>query len=186
MTMLDAGGFPVSGPRPSYEDARRWPRGIPDREWLREQRGRAVKWIIHGPALCAPVFDALSVPPVVIWLERDYRQQARSQLKLVGIEQERGAERALARSILRDTPPIRATMRRRARAIYTMGFASLVENPSLAADFLGSIIAGHFDRSFDAETAARVVISRDPACLPHLAMEQHIAPMIAAELGRSR
>ena len=144
-------------------------------------RGRAVKWIIH-PALCAPVFDALSVPPVVIWLERDYRQQARSQLKLVGIEQERGAERALARSILRDTPPIRATMRRRARAIYTMGFAiGLVETLASRRIFWG-IIAGHFDRSFDAETAA----CRDFARSSFAASPgdgKHIAPMIAAELG---
>ena len=78
-----------------------------------------------GSALCVLVFDALSVPLVVIWLERDYVN--RPGHSCWSVSNKAGAERALARSILRDTPPIRATMRRRRGPSTAMGFASLVE-----------------------------------------------------------
>lgn len=50
MAMLDAGGFAVAGPRPSYEDAARFGIGRIDHAWLDRQAGRAVT--VVDPSLC--------------------------------------------------------------------------------------------------------------------------------------
>lgn len=184
MTMLDAGGFPVSGPRPSYEPSGVWNAGRPDMPWMAAQAGRAVKWIDPTHHFTLP--GRLEAKPVIILMERRPREQARSQVKLIGsmaMKLGRPAEKAIERSIRRDTPIMRAQLRGSA-TVHIIEFEDVLDDPSAAARELGRLVRIHFDRGFDAETAARVVIPRHPSCAPHMEMENTILPMIAAELDR--
>lgn len=182
MTMLDAGGFPVSGPRPSYEIPNRWRAGRPDITWLNLQGGKAVKWI--DPTRNSSLLSKLNIPSVVLLLERDAREQARSQIKLISEEVKiygRRAEKAMERSIRHDSPIVRARLRTRA-IVYPMRFEDILKHPKRTADLLQRLIDVQFGQPFDAERAAAVVISRHPSCAPDLSMERLILPMIAADL----
>lgn len=184
MTMLDAGGFPVTGPRPSYEPAERWRGGRPDMDWLPAQGGRAVKWIDPTHHFTLP--GRLTQRPVIILMERNPREQARSQVKLLSMTGMKGlgrrAEKAIERSIKKDVPPMRAHLRNSA-IVYGIDFEDILENPFWAARKLGRLVAHHYGADFDDEVAARVVIPRHPSCAPDLSMETTILPMIAAELN---
>lgn len=182
MTMLDAGGFPVSGPRPSYEIPNRWRAGRSDITWLNLQGGKAVKWI--DPTRNSSLLSKLNIESVVLLLERDAREQARSQIKLISEEVKiygRRAEKAMERSIRRDSPIVRARLRTRA-IVYPMRFEDILKHPKRTADFLQRLIDVRFGQPFDAERAAAVVIPRHPSCAPDLSIERLILPMIAADL----
>lgn len=187
MTMLDAGGFPVTGPRPSYELADRWHLGRPDTAWINAQGGRAVKWI--DPMRCLSMRNRLCVPPVIILMERNAREQSRSQIKFIETaagKLGRRAEKAMQRSIRRDMPIVRANMASTG-VTHRVDFEDALENPQWMARKLGRIVDCHFGCELDEESAARVVIPRHPSCAPHMAMETIILPSIAAELnGRGR
>lgn len=186
MTMLDAGRFPVAGPRPSYEPAERWRAGRPDMAWLLSLHGCAVKWIDPMRHFTLP--GRLPVRPVIILMERNPREQARSQIKMLGGAAAglgRRAEKAMERSIRRDMPVIRATLGASATT-YVMAFEDALANPFWAARKLGRIVGEHFDADFDEEVAMRVVIPRHPSCGPGFAMEKNILPLIAAEIGATR
>lgn len=184
MTMLDAGGFPVTGPRVSYEPAERWRGGRPDMDWLRAQGGRAVKWIDPTHHFTLP--GSLTQRPVIILMERNPREQARSQVKLLSMMGMKGvgrrAERAMERSIKRDVPPMRAHLRNSA-IVHGIDFEDVLENPFWAARKLGRLVAYHYGADFDAESAASVVMPRHPSCAPDLSMETTILPVIAAEIA---
>lgn len=181
MTMLDAGGFPTEGPRPSYEIPGRWTAGRPDMEWLAAQGGRAVKWI--DPTRHSTLPGKLEAKPVIILLERNPREQSRSQIKLLGgaMNLGRRAEKAMERSIRRDVPIMRAQLRGSA-FVHIIEFEDVLQNPFWAARKLGRLVGFHFDRDFDDETAARVVVPRHTSCAPDLTMEAMILPIIGAEL----
>ncbi len=184
MTMLDAGGFPVTGPRPAYELPDHWRAGRPDMDWLRDQHGRAVKWI--DPTLHFTLPGRLTVRPVIVLMTRRAREQARSQVKLLGGRDAglgRRAENAVERSIRRDMPVMRAQLRGSA-IVHELAFEDVLENPWWAARSVGRLLGRHFDADFDAETAASVVIARDPACADGFAMESMILPVIAADLAK--
>lgn len=184
MTMLDAGGFAVTGPRPSYELPERW-RGLrPDMDWLNNQGGRAVKWI--DPTRCPTLLGRLPIPAVVLLMVRSPREQARSQVKLIageGVTPSRRAEKVMERSIRRDTPIMRAQMRHRAH-VYDFHFEEVLAAPLAAACRMRDILDHHFGSLFDVGTAAQVVINRAPECQPHMTMETMIQPLIAAELEK--
>jgi len=188
MTMLDAGGFPVTGPRPSYEPSERWIAGRPDMDWLKQQGGHAVKWIDPTRHFTLP--GRLPVRPVIVLLERKAREQARSQVKMVrGDFREfnlagafgRRAEKAMERSIRRDAPIMRAQLRSSA-TVYQMDFEDILENPFWAARKLGRIVVEHFNADFDDEGARRVVVPRSPDCQSGMWMENFALPQIAARL----
>jgi hypothetical protein len=188
MTMLDAGGFPVTGPRPSYEDAEKWRAGRPDMGWLLAQAGRAVKWIDPTRHFTLP--GRLPVRPVIILLERAAREQARSQIKIVrstvegfniAASLDRRAEKAMERSIRRDSPIMRAQLRGSA-IVHQIMFEDVLENPFWAARKIGRLVAYHFNSDFDDGAAAEVVFPRLPACAPDFAMENIIQPAIAKKL----
>lgn len=186
MTMLDAGGFPVTGPRPSYELPVRWRVARPDMDWLHAQGGRAVKWLdpMHSPTL----LGRLVPRAVVILLTRRPREQARSQIKLIehttAIKVNPTGVNAMERSLRRDLPIMRANLRSGAAVVHEFRFEDVLAAPQAAASRLGEIVAEHFGALFDVGAAARVVIKRDPACAPHMNMETMVLPAIAAELAR--
>lgn len=185
MTMLDAGGFPVTGPRPSYEVPERWRGMRPDMDWLRAQGGKAVKWI--DPTHCPTLLGRLAPRAVVILLTRNPRQQAQSQVKLAFGRrcEERGRlGKALERSLRRDLPIMRANLRSGAAAVHEFRFEDVLAAPLAAASQMGEIAAEHFGTLFDAGAASRVVIARGPECQPHLSVEAIVLPAIAAELDQ--
>jgi hypothetical protein len=187
MTMLDAGGFPVSGPRPAYEPAERWEAGRPDMPWLSAQQGRAVKWLDPTRNFTLP--GRLPVRPVVILLTRDAREQARSQIKLigdmVGLVSKRAAAKGMERSIRRDVPLMRAKLGASA-IVYPVEFEAVLVNPHWAARKLQSIVAEHFGADFDEEVAQRVVIRRRPECLEGFWMERDVLPLLSAGMGAQK
>lgn len=182
MTMLDAGGFPVTGPRPSYEPFERWRGGRADLAWIDGQGGRAVKWL--DPTRYPRLIGRLSARPIVILLERRAREQARSQIKMISASMKglgRHAEKAMERSIRADVPRMRARLGSTA-TVHSILFEDILENPWWAARSLGRLVAEHFSADFDHEAASRVVIDRGPSCLPDMTIEANILPLIAAEL----
>ena len=77
MSMLDHGGFPVTGQAPAYELDEMCPRRQMDYRWLANQTGHAVKWL--SPLVVRLSRVALPVPLVIIAMERDEREQGASQ-----------------------------------------------------------------------------------------------------------
>lgn len=102
MQMLDAGGVPTIGEYPAFEDDRT---GLDrDPQWIAAQCGKALKLLDpHYP-------DGRLIPGnyKIIWLDRDHKQQARSQAKfarlLMGLPIDRAWVRALAGSYQKDLP----------------------------------------------------------------------------------
>ena len=184
MTMLDAGGFPVTGPRPSYEPADRWHAGRPDMAWMLAQGGRAVKWIDPTHHFTLP--GRLPVRPVIILMTRNAKEQARSQVKLMsGLMSGLGrrAEKAVERSIRRDMPVMRAQLRVSA-TVHELRFEDVLESPGWAARKLERLVQFHFAADFDAVSAARAVIPRHPSCAPDLTMETVVLPVLAMEMEK--
>lgn len=182
MTMLDAGGFPVTGPRPSYEPGDRWSNGAPDCAWIAAQGGKAVKWI--DPTRCLTLPSLLDTRPVAILMERNLREQARSQIKMLGPSVQtlgRRGEKAMERSIKRDTPIVRAKLSTSCH-LYRFQFEEVLLFPSRVAMMVQAIIARHFAAPFDTKAAASVVIDRHHSCATDLAMENSILPLIAQGL----
>lgn len=188
MTMLDAGGFPVVGPRPSYEPAERWKPGRFDFDWLAGCGGRAVKWIDPTAYPVASLSRMLPRPPVIILMERKTREQARSQVKLMragGTQLGRMHEKAMERAVLRDAPVLRAQLGEQGR-VYRFQFEDVLAEPLAAARDLGSIVGWHFKSAFNTEAARRVVFSRAPACLPNMHMETTILPLLADQMEHQK
>lgn len=192
MTMLDAGGFPVAGPRPAYEVPEFWTVDGPDAAWLEAQRGRAVKWILPSPDQVSRVTRASR--PLVLLMTRDLRQQARSQVKLlagVGMSLdsaggERGIERQMERSLRRDLPVLRARLRAVA-TVHELAFETLLRDPGAVALLLADMMAAEFGfTGFDIAAAQRVVIDRSSDCLPDFRMENMILPLVSEWIGRRR
>ena len=186
MTMLDAGGFPVTGPRPSYELTERFSPTRADKPWLAAQGGNAVKLL--DPTRYGLRESDFTTPPVVILMERRASQQARSQVKLLNSTSNqvlipRAAEKLMRRSIERDTPRLRAQMGHLG-FVYRLQFETVLADPASVAIRLARIVHHHFKRGFDHLTAADAVLPRDPKCLPDLWMENAVLPSIAHELDR--
>lgn len=179
MTMLDAGGFPVTGPRPAYELSEHWRDGRPDLPWLNSQSGRAVKWIDPSRAISLPA--KLNEKPAMIFLHRDPGEQARSQLKILGWTGDRRAENVMKRAIIRDRAKVVARLRN-TTDLHEFAFESFIAAPRGAASVLDQITRGYFGRPLDTDRATKVVLKRPASCLPDLTMENTILPELARSL----
>jgi hypothetical protein len=186
MTMLDAGGFPVTGPRPSYEIPDRWRPGTTSpAEWLDAQRGRAVKYL--DPTVF-PLPAQFGVPAVTVLMRRNPRQQARSQIKMItgSAAKDPAIEGAMMRSIVRDLPRARAALNRLGPT-YDLDFADVLKRPVDVAVFLSDIISAHFPaQQFDCAAAARIVVPRSAACRPDFAIEDYYLPALGPILPAVR
>ncbi len=102
MQMLAAAGISCCGKYPAFEDDFVM-RGAASAVWQDYVGPRAVKVIY--PAALLP--DA-ALPARGIWLDRDCREQARSQVKFIGVNHvianKRAAVRAFSRRLLADRP----------------------------------------------------------------------------------
>lgn len=174
MHMLWRGGFPVAGPPPAFETDHMSPRGV-DLAWVRQQSGKAVKWL--DPINARISRNDLPAPPTVIVMTRDAREQARSQIKLLRtfgarIVDDRRTRRAWQRSVEADTVAMNARLAH-VGTCYHLSFGFVLSDPAAAANKLAAICLREFGRELDQQAAASVVMRRSPACAPDLSMELH-------------
>lgn len=185
MTMLDAGGFPVTGPRPSYELPAVWKPNWCDTAWVNGQGGKAVKWI--DPLLNLSLLEKLDSKPVVILMTRDAREQAKSQIKLLSTFQQglgRRECKAMERSLRQDEPKLKAKLLHKVN-LYIISFEDALAHPFIAASALEMIVSRHFGATLDVDRAASVVLPRDPTCRADLSVENVMLPLLAEKLGRA-
>ncbi|MCS0501575.1 sulfotransferase [Ancylobacter mangrovi] len=165
MTMLDRGGFPVVGSRPAYELDEMRP-GQHQEATLRQMRGRAVKWI-DPTAFPVPI----GTRALTVWMHRDPIQQARSQMKLLGLEANRQDARRMAARLRADELRARETVRRLG-PVLDIAFESILQDPTGTAIRLSVFLEGH--GKLETAPAASVVIPRSPLCAPDLSIEFHL------------
>lgn len=166
MQMLNAGGFPVTGEYPAFEDERY------ATEQQKAPTGVAIK--ILDPHKFTP-------PPGNyrwLWLDRDLRQQAKSQVKflrkIVGLPCGKEMVGALAKSYEKERPAAMEVMRRLGGPVREMRFEYIINSPASAAVDIG-IFAGCRNR----EKMAAVVRRRSTLCLPYL-LEAELASAACA------
>ena len=173
MTMIDRGGFPVAGPPPAYEVREMNAAGRVDIDWVRAQAGRAVKWI--DPLNARISRNHLPCRPVILHMDRDVKEMARSQVKMLAMFGEavgsrRRAVRAFTKSLARDKPILTARLNALG-TVYSFTFDWVLAEPERAARKLGAIIRAETGRGFDVRAAAAVPAARSPLCAPDLSME---------------
>jgi hypothetical protein len=164
MHMLAAGGAPVVGKAPGYEvdQASRIPL---DRDWLMSLGDSVVK-VLDPHRGWRQQCEAR-----VIWLDRDEREQAKSQVKflqmLVGVSIPAATWKAMRSRLRSDRgksfrvlPPARMMM----------SFEGILSDPERAA----RRFAEWFD-GFDVAAAAAIVKPRSSACAPSMDMEVALA-----------
>lgn len=174
MTMLDRGGLPCAGPRPDYEVDQMAPGG-PDLEWVRAQSGKAVKWIspLYTPIRPA---DLEHISATTIYMQRDFREMAASQVKLLGsriVVNPRHARRVMAANMQKEAPAQEAMLNKLC-PVYHFTFEWVLAHPQDAAQKIAAIVLHEFGIGFDAEAAARVPLHRDPRCAPDLSIEARL------------
>lgn len=172
MNMLHAAGVPCAGTSPAFEDIPLRPSHV-DLDWLRSQRGKAVKWIdptttrIDRPQGCA------------IFLSRDPFEQANSMAKLLGAPMNRKMRLALAHNVKADTIRARrmVTNKLGSHHVLLLHFDKVIRTPRGTATKIARFCDAH-DLPFGAiEDAAAVVMDRSPRCLPDLAVEAAMLQM---------
>lgn len=163
MQMLAAGGVHCVGEHPAYEDpmASRIPL---DDWWLDRCSGRAVKILdphrgwrgMHGARF--------------IWMDRDVKQQAKSQRKfllaLMGVNAKAGA---LAAGLRADRAKCMRLLVPYDRIMFS--FEDIISNPLASASRLTTYFP-----NIDIESAASVVHRRSTDCAPDMTLEASLLP----------
>lgn len=162
MTMLDRGGFPVGDYPPDYEALTPMVPGRVQAEALHPFAGQAVKWIDPTISHAPPGTRAMTIA-----LDRDPIEQARSQLKLMGLAGSRRQVRQVAASIRHDTTRCHRIVQALGPCLF-FSFELVLAQPLLAALRMRDFLA---DPAFDAAKAAAAVRRRSPACAANLSLE---------------
>jgi hypothetical protein len=167
LQMLSAAGVPVFHDEgmgyPSFETHNTTDRAS-DPRWLDGLDGYAVKWLEPKH----------TVPPVgfnpdvrVLWMKRDYSQQAKSAVKFMhacGFEcLSRDMRLVFAASYKRDEDSSLALWRERG-AVHVQQFEQLIENPQQAA----VEVCAFLNLNADVDRMAAVVRQRQTDCLPYM------------------
>lgn len=162
MQMLEAGGIRVTGQYPAFELDRC--AGPCDLAWLSDHSGQAIKVLdphIHN--------WPTGLDLRVIWLDRKYIEQAKSQVKFgsaltgLGMACNRQHLRAWAKSLARDRAKCLALFEHLALAPLVMQFEQIIEQPLLIAEKLAA-----FTGARDVVGMAAVVRPRKSSCYPGL------------------
>lgn len=171
MHMLKAGGVPVTGNYPDFEvtpAARRYVSA----QWLNACAGSAVK--VLDPHKHAWPLATLMPEVIVLWLDRDPKEQAQSQAKFMewttGQQLNRRARKTIESSLPFETEQaIKCLERLKPIALKRIPFADLVTYPWSTINDLKHVLGASFP--FDPTAAASVVISRPPECAPDMRIE---------------
>ena len=168
MQMLRAGGVPVTGEWPAFEDDHASPfEHSIDATWLASIPGAAVK-VLDPHKIHIPIGSYRA-----IWMARDAGQQAQSQAKfahlMMGLPIDRRMVRALSASYRSDRPAAFRTLTKAGAEILQVGFEDLLNPASLpnAVDRVASFLGRPVDRA----AMVSAVRSRDARCAPGLDME---------------
>lgn len=171
MQMLHRAGIPCAGEWPAFEPDEIAPsRGYLDRDWLKSHAGHAIKLLdpfrFH--------IDA-DIDRLIIWLDRDHKQQARSQAKFT--------------HLLAGVPmPNRRQLRRwegrlfedRPRSMLRLGlkwpklvvrFEDLIQPGSVTTAEITTFLRGFGLGDFSAEEMQKAIRPRGPECQPGLDIE---------------
>lgn len=166
MQMLFAAGVPCDGDWPSFESEAQMI-GTIDPEAFAARRDQAVK--ILDPGKCG----LGSLPGhVVIWLDRDPVEQARSQIKFmrghgVDIEDSRATRRGLASTLRSDRERHRAALGIPGKTpSLSVGFGILVLDPAWVAGAIAGFLKQHQWPALDTDAMTSVVRRRPSDCYP--------------------
>jgi hypothetical protein len=177
MNMLAAGGIHCAGTAPDYEIEETNQRPVSQRVLL-QNAGRALKVLDPQRAVINR-----NAPTVVIWLDRDFKNQALSQAKMVSTFMGRPMP---SRTELRKwTDSLR---RDRALALHhlppspllKMTFESIIADRQAAAERIVEFLASSHP-GMNTKAMAGVVITREPHCMPDMSIE--VLLVQAAEAG---
>lgn len=168
MNMLAAGGMECAGFAPAYEDDRAGG-GPLDRVWFESLSGSAVK--VLNPHHNPPPKD---VPSVAIWLDRNPKDQARSQAKLVHLlagmpMPDRGHMLRWRKGLTTERADAREALRKNSQIVLSLAFETVLQSPANAAWMLGDALQRW--TALDTKAMAAVVRRRSPVCAPDLAIE---------------
>jgi hypothetical protein len=167
--MLDAGGFPVTGERPAYEDAICTRTAMGSRETWLPYLGRAVK------RLDPHVGFLPNVPFKAIWLDRNHKEQAKSQAKFahwsMGLMIGRAGKRALEASYGKERDEVFRAFDRAGVDPIVLSFEELIYKPRKCAGIVAAVTGAVLDR----DAMAEVVIRRGVACYPGMLEERLLA-----------
>lgn len=167
MQMLDAGGIPCIGPYPAFEpEALRTSRAI-DPAFLARYPGHAFKLLDPHRTPLPPI------PGVLIWLDRELREQARSQAKFATLMM--GVPMANRVHLRRWASGLRAD-RERGLAPFegwprlVLRFEDIIRRPDDAALLIAARLRPWFNNINEAAMAAQVR-PRSTDCAPGLDLE---------------
>jgi len=171
MAMLEAGGVPVVGRFPDYEEPQSGAQDF-DPSWFGRIDGRAVK-VLDPQVKAGRYFNAER--HIVILLTRNAVQQAASQIKFLrhaGLLETatvvgRHQRRAWAALCEKDTALMMSAVKRSGCVYVPVRFEKIITDPATTARLLADALASDFPGLDQAAMAARVV-PRSPDCLPHL------------------
>jgi hypothetical protein len=168
MQMLEAAGLPCLGEYPGFEDARFNHCPVPA-DLLRSHAGHAVKCL--NPHLTPLAYDA---PWIVVWLDRNLTEQARSQIKFATVFMRsappttRRDLRRMAAGLREERGPAMRAFAGRPRTY--LQFEEIVASPSKAAYRLAKWLEP-WHGVLDERAMAAVVRPRGPECQPGIEME---------------
>lgn len=157
MSMLAAGGVPVTGSAPDYEVDRVSQSPI-DVMWLRSLGDSVVKvldphrvWPRHFPAR-------------FIWMDRNAKEQARSQRKFLRAIGYSARSSALAAALRKDRARSLLALAEYTRLL--ISFEEAINAPLATAERLRIYFP-----EIDVNAAAATVLARSPCCAPDLSIE---------------
>lgn len=163
MQMLQAGGVDCVGEYPAFEPSESDP-AVLTTGWLASNAGRAVKCLDPQRADYCRFSE---VPRVVLWLDRDPKEQAKSMVKfgrlIGGIPYTRAHLPALRESLRRDRVLAFSWLKLSGCESLRLEFEHIIEAPIEAAARIAAFIAPHF--RLDVSAAAKQVLHRPSKCL---------------------
>jgi hypothetical protein len=167
MNMLHAAGIPCIGCAPAFEVAEINHRAV-SRDFLNRYPGHAFK---HLDPHLAPLPREL--PLLVIWLDRDPKEQAKSQAKFVTVlmglpTPTRAHIRRMAQGLKRERPVALAQYNGCPRLV--LQFEEVLKEPRTAALQIAAFLRAYWGL-LDIDRMAAQVRSRTPECQPGLDIE---------------
>ena len=155
----------TTGEWPAFETPESSPFNF-DGDWIASQHGKAVKVLDpHRPECRLPATGSYRI----VWLDRDPKQQGKSQVKLLrtlmGIHVERKMWRAFAASCRADRPKA-LTVLLQLGPVLKLSFENILADPASAA----ALLSNHFGAG-DPTKMITAVRLRPHRCLPDFAME---------------
>lgn len=174
MQMLAAAGVPTVGTYPDFEVV----------DVAHALPADPCRWIDHILGKAVKVLDPHRRRPpggpdyFTILLRRDYTEQARSALKLVGVADTRENRRAMAADLRRDMGAARRALLFAGagrRGILDLTFEELILDPAWAARAIATYLGGDLDEA----AMVACVRQRPTGCLPYMLEDQLVASSLA-------